>query len=64
MTTETTPDNEAAKRRGYAAFINGLGLKDCPMESDEEKAAWVRGFNQSVSTPHGVLLLQLKRRQR
>jgi len=50
------PKIEEAERRGYAAFINGKGLKDCPMENDEEKSAWVRGFNLSASTPHGVLL--------
>jgi ribosome modulation factor len=52
----TDPEIQEAERRGYAAFINGRGLKDCPMENNEEKAAWVRGFNLSANTVHGVLL--------
>ena len=54
--TKTTPEVEAAERRGYAAFINGKGLKDCPIDNEDEKAAWVRGFNRSAATPYGGLL--------
>lgn len=47
---------EAAERRGYAEFINGGLLSDCPMENSQEKSAWWIGFNLSASIPHGVLL--------
>jgi len=46
-----TPEAKAAEIRGYAAFVNGCGVMDCPYKDGDEAYAWFQGFMMSMNTP-------------
>ncbi len=46
---------EMAERRGWAAYINGRGLGQCPYPEGPEQDAWLRGYTRSALSPHAVL---------
>lgn len=50
------PEIEQARRRGWAAFINGTPRILCPYMSAALREAWLAGWDESASQPHAVLL--------